>query len=505
MTQRVGVIVVHGIGEQRRFEHIDGQVRSVVAALQSRNGAQSVSVEIVPGQGAAFQADQDSWAVGPTVTVRVDDPTGPVEIDFHEVWWADVNEPYSLIKQIRFWLWGLTLWIFPGKARIGLPGAVQTMVPPVTEGLFWFWVRLRLFFVAIVAVGGAASVGMLVFVAQRLFKLDMPDMLRVFVNYVAGVKLYNQKQRLAGKIWPTNQDVLDSIGEPPRVSVRRRMIRVIADVALAKYDRWYVMAHSLGSVVAFNGLMETAYAWPGYLDTKRWTDLVDGGFAGPAGRPLPAGLAPTRPQRPVWLGPDDVVYRGQIFDRFHGLLTFGSPLEKFAAIWPANVPITTAPAFQPQAHWVNVYDPIDPVSGILDSFRTPPPPPRGRVECPTLENVGYKSGPVFLLNHLQYLEPSKNNTRDTLVDWVADWLVTAAPPPRNPLNYPRFYDPRSATSKGRSAWLWAWWIGVAIALFLAGGIVAPLVIKAIVAAWDGFWVQVHDVLTNQSILKGASE
>ena len=30
---RIGVVVVHGIGEQQRFEHLDGQVRALVAAL----------------------------------------------------------------------------------------------------------------------------------------------------------------------------------------------------------------------------------------------------------------------------------------------------------------------------------------------------------------------------------------------------------------------------------------------------------------------------------------
>src|SRR5258707_832276 len=104
---RIGVIVVHGIGEQRRFEHIDGQVRSVVAALQDRDGEKNVTVEIVPAAGGAFHADQDSWSTSPTVRVLV--RKSNTELLFHEVWWADVNEPYSLMKQVRFWLWGLSI------------------------------------------------------------------------------------------------------------------------------------------------------------------------------------------------------------------------------------------------------------------------------------------------------------------------------------------------------------------------------------------------------------
>lgn len=488
MVRRVGVIVVHGIGEQRRFEHIDGQVRCIVGAVQERYGKTNVTVEIIAATGAAFQANQDSWSTGATVRIMVREAPGalPIELCFHEVWWADVNEPYSLIKQIRFWLWGLTLWIFPEKMK-SRRAAASAMAMPKAGKTYWIWVRLRLFSVAVVAVAGAASVGMITFLAERLLKLGMPDFLRVFVNYVAGVKLYNQKRRLAGTVWPTNLDVLDTIGEPPRVSIRRRMIRAIADVALANYERWYVMAHSLGSVVAFNGLMETAYAWPGYLDEDRWNKLVAQRMAGAARRGWVTPLAnvPPRPRRPIWASDNQVVYRRQIFDRFHGLLTFGSPLEKFAAIWPGNVPLSTQPAFRDEAHWINVYDPIDPVSGVLHAFDD------GDAGCcPRPQNCGFKAGWVFLVNHLQYLEQKEPRTErccNTLADFVADWLITGKPLPIDPAESPRFFHPNSATHRMRSFVLWVWWLFAGIALLLLGSVVAPLVIKAVVEASGAIW------------------
>src|SRR6266478_3634455 len=114
--EQIGVVVVHGIGEQRRFEHIDGQVRYIVSALRARKNAK-VTVEITPAETAAFHAEQDTWGAGPTVRVLVDDPVSGnlVHIHFHEVWWADVNEPYSLFKQLRFWRWSLTVWLYPDK------------------------------------------------------------------------------------------------------------------------------------------------------------------------------------------------------------------------------------------------------------------------------------------------------------------------------------------------------------------------------------------------------
>src|SRR5205085_1322063 len=122
---------------------------------------------------------------------------------------------------------------------------------------------------------GAFSVGAVMFVIKRVLGYAGPDFVRTFVNYLSAVRLYTQAERTGGGF-------LDAYKEPPRVSVRRRMIRTITDVAQRDYDRWYIFAHSLGSVVAFNGIMENNLAIPNYLDRKRWHELSDHNrFAGP--------------------------------------------------------------------------------------------------------------------------------------------------------------------------------------------------------------------------------
>ena len=230
------------------------------------------------------------------------------------------------------------------------------------------WERARLFFVGTFFVLVGYSIGTLTFLANRLFNWQTPRLLRVLANYVSAVKLYTQRRRFgAGFLWH-REEFLDSIGEPPRVSIRRRIIRAIADVAANKYDRWYILAHSQGSVIAFNGLIETAYAWPGYLDERRCKRLCRAAFAGPAkdNSELPSSDgSKILPRRPSWAQKNEIVYRECLFGRFHGFLTYGSPLAKFAAIWPALVPISRQPAFQSKALWLNIYDPIDPVSGRL--------------------------------------------------------------------------------------------------------------------------------------------
>jgi hypothetical protein len=268
--ETVGIILVHGIGEQRRFEHLDTQLRDLIAALQRRygTGIVSISVDITPGGAAAFHAAQDTWNAGPeaSVTVMVDHLVGGQQrrtrLMVHEVWWADVNEPYSIAKQFRFWLWGLAVWAHPAKLASGLGSAVR-VAPPEVPHHPQVWDRLRLWLTAVFFMLLGYSIGTFSFLFTRIFTTQPPDILRTLVNYISAVKLYNQEQRIGpGLIW-TPEEYLDSIGEPPRVSVRRRMIRAIADVACNRYNRWYVLAHSQGAVVAFNGLMETAYAWPG--------------------------------------------------------------------------------------------------------------------------------------------------------------------------------------------------------------------------------------------------
>jgi len=472
--ERIAVVAVHGIGEQRRFEHIDGQVRSIVAALRLRPS--KVTVDIASATGAAFRAEQDTWSASPTVKVFFDDLcTGKrLQIDFHEVWWADVNEPYSFVKQLRFWWWGLTVWLYPNKPGTTLRGAAAMRIPTPPGGDRFFdrfWVRARLLGVAFVAVLGAASIGMLTFFAERVFNLRPPNFVRVFVNYVAGVKLYNQKCRRGIGFPPKRQDFLDTLTDPPRVSVRRRMIRALATVAMQDYDRWYVLAHSLGTVVAFNGLMENAEAWPGYFDADTWSLMEQPGgprLAGPArpGWVTPPGLG--MPDRPVWAHQSSVANRSRIFSRFHGLLTFGSPLEKFAALWPARIPISCEPAFRPGTMWLNVYDPIDPVSGVLRSFAS-----AATALCPTPVNIGYSAGSVLLLNHLQYLNATRR--RPTLADGIAEWLVTGNPHLIHAESGEKWFKPGSGKHKTRTGIAYFTWLVVILVLGVAGGFVLPVV------------------------------
>jgi hypothetical protein len=461
--ERVGIVLVHGIGEQRRFEHLEGQVRGLIESLKARPGAR-VHVEILGGPGAAYFAEQATWHGGPEGVVRItvrEPGRRETHLHLHEVWWADVNESYTLTKQLRFWLWGLAVWNYPGSRDTDLASAGSVKYPvAMRQGRLpaYLDVRLRLFGVAMVFLLGSLTIGLATVLAKRLLNLDPPDIIRTFVNYLSAVKLYSQRHRGTG--WRgTGGDFLDALDDPPRVSIRRRMARVLAEVALQRYDRWYVLGHSQGSVVAFNGLMETAWAWPGYLDEELWQQLVTAGMAGP----MPAGwaFAPqdpakrTMPPRPPWVD-SDIAYRPALFAGFRGLLTYGSPIGKFGAIWPARVPLNREPAFDAQAVWLNVFDPIDPVSGPLKDFaatRHADLPERARLP---LTSIGYAASGVLLLGHIGYLR--RHRPADSLADGAAEWLLTGSADRLRAGRGPRFFAMDSGRDRRRRIAAHVWWI-----------------------------------------------
>ena len=466
-TEQVGLILVHGIGEQGRFEHLDTHIRGLIAGFK-RSGAR-VTTEIMSAGSAAFQSGQDTWRGGPDASLRlvVKHDGGLTTINVHEVWWADINEPYSVMKQLRFWVWGLSVWRYPRRLGTDRPEMekARTKVDPSENTWTEIQVRARLFAIGCIFLMSSLTIGLATVLAKRLLNLGAFSFIKVFVNYLSSVKLYNQSQR-RGPGLGTNADFLDTIGEPPRDSIRRRMVRTMCDVVCKRYDRWYILAHSQGSVVAFNGLMEPGKGWLGYLDEERLGSL----------RKLQAvktGLPDTHemiPARPLWSADGEMVDRKKIFGGFAGLLTYGSPLEKFAAIWPACVAVFDEHAFNSDVQWVNIFDPIDPVSGVIHTWNKIP-----HSICPAVTNIGYDASNLLLLGHIKYLECpyalTGEHYGERLADHVAPWLLGHAAVLATPPAWGRFYSPgdhRTARRRyaGLAQWVLAFVLTACLAAFL---------------------------------------
>ena len=76
----------------------------------------------------------------------------------------------------------------------------------------------------------------------------------------------------------------------------------------------------------------------------------------------------TRVACPAWLEPDACIKREALLERLAGLVTYGSPLDKFAMLWPAVIPNIRDQQALARGTWLNFYDTTDPVAGHLDAF-----------------------------------------------------------------------------------------------------------------------------------------
>ena len=425
---RVGAIIVHGIGEQKRFEFLEGETRKIVNAIIAKYGAKVrrhyVTPTLTTASGDPFLGSHSSWASGPNAPLHtiVELQNGQkVDIAFHEVWWADINETLTLGKQFRFWLWGLSLAGIATHNAPFLPGIVHTRQPNNAETLTW-WHRLRVGYVSMLFGFSACSIAVINMFLKRLsFRPVLST--DVIVNYLSAVKLYSQDKRAGG-------GTMDGPDEPPRAAIRRRMVRTMLDVVRQNYDRWYILAHSQGTIVAWNGLMEIKEALPNYLDRDTWNVLAGNPLRGVSQAPIDVNAM--LPNRPVWVDNHGIIDRDVFFEKFRGVLTYGSPLERFCALWSAMVPINKhEDPYREGTEWVNVYDPTDPVGTWISDFDPLPDPPT-RPGCTKLtpHNFPCRSSPILLLGHICYLTASRlgalrlvKDDDHLLVNLVADWLV----------------------------------------------------------------------------------
>jgi hypothetical protein len=235
-------------------------------------------------------------------------------------------------------------------------------------------------------------------------------------NYLGDVKLYQD--------WfPRSDERIETVGEKSRVAIRRRMIRVLVqtanEVAAGRMDGYYVFAHSLGTVAAFNALMETDLALANYLTEAEWNDLPSS-LKKKVTKALPKH---PMPQRPPWLdqpkagGRHDAIDRKRLFQGLRGFLTLGSPLDKFASLWPAIVPVNSE-AIGPARPWINVADVQDIVAGRLDKF--PVCKPAAGTGGLALRNIDWAAEWSLATAHTSYWKVRRKT--DRLMDCVVLWL-----------------------------------------------------------------------------------
>jgi len=448
--ERVGVLLVHGIGEQRRFAHLETEVRDLARAIQRLHDDDRTVVSVRATEEAEYVAERESWQAGCVAPLTIDVRRGEdmTRIEFREVWWADLDEPTTWRSSFKFWAWGLSIWAARQKSRaqswrmkngqrVGAPLntlANLMMAPgPKANGvspMLSLGDRRHLFIVGVAFILIVSTLSVLSWILRKIGVVPRVPFIDLLVSYLSDVKLY-------GVDGSTGAGHVIDMHQPRRVTIRRRMVCALAQMALGEYDRWYVLAHSLGTVVAHNGLNETAHALPNYLDEALWNRLVQNGFCGIAGvGQIGTEIVAMMPQRPAWLDDKDMIVREKLFSGLRGFLTYGSPLDKFATLFPKIVAMNLDAAVFPKANgrypdceWINVFDPTDPVSANLDFFNIPTViamSPHHVSLSPV--NLGFCAFPVLLWSHIRYLSVGKlfsgeDLPEGRLVDRVAEWLV----------------------------------------------------------------------------------
>ena len=424
--EKVGILLVHGIGETKKFENVEAVARNITAALRSdKNLRQNVRVIINCKDDGEYGASQQIWSADDKASVVIEikehDPNEPnkvnkvTELFFHEVWWADLGKSNTLESQLSFWKWGLSLWSrkqFRGKKPPSPPIYPPKNIKDEKYSSIKLFDRLRFFVVSWVVLLILPVLYFLSIIFRRLLGVNIP--VHILDQYLGDVKHYQQSKR-------EGAGYLVDIGQPPRVSVRRRMVTGLVKMGLADYDRWYVLAHSLGTVVAFNGLMETEETLPNYLNEDLWNKLKkpDSSINTKAEDKDKKKDKKTKymfPRRPAWLESDDIIARKDLFKNLKGVMTYGSPLSKFAVVWPAIVPINENSFFSSDFEWINIYDPTDPVADRTKYFDLENYSGKKPIE------IAYKADSIHLLSHIKYLDYNYKR-ENPLVKQLAYWLL----------------------------------------------------------------------------------
>ncbi len=435
-VQRIGLLFVHGIGEQKRFEHLKASVSEFAELMANRNDTScSVVDRTHDWKHAAGTVDPDGIA---PITLNVRSGEQRFVFECHEAWWADLGARAGLTDSVKFWLWGFGQWCAPiycdmdatGLSKNKGQGQSNTRASnyvnlPRSVAATWRepWSRFQLMIASLTTMFISATWVL----AKRLFGklLGAAPSPVLLVRYVGDVRTYEERAV------PGDTAVSDP-GYPRRVGIRRRMVtEMVALGSRPDLDRWYVLAHSQGTVLAYNGLTEIGHALPNYLPEAQWRALPAAYRTDDHCRRRPdKEITTMMPARQHWLADDDVINRALLFKRLAGFLTYGSPLNKFAGLWPRIVATATdrtddTNPFPESCRWINLRAAQDPVAGNLSSFSRERAPEMAK-HLPRLENYDTPFRFDYLLAHIKYFagtEPFIESAAAVQRRKIACWLM----------------------------------------------------------------------------------
>ena len=434
-VEHICIMMVHGVGEQKRFEYLEELANNLYRALK-KEPKRRAYLQVRWGDQTARGAVGVNWSEVPALLGWRKDNGGRIEAALREIHWSDLDEPYTFWSWLKLASWSLSM---PGLclySRRATHTELPCMQEPGSASKFNLKVRAQLFLTAMLFFCMLISLDLVYWLVQRLsFK---PKMLRnargLIYDYLGDVKLYQD--------WSLRKKDTESIevaGGKSRAAIRRRMLRAILRTALegenGKCDGYYIVAHSLGTVIAYNALMAPGQEIAHCLTEAEWNSLP--AVFKKKMAPYPDNFE--MPVRPPWLAPEDGIDRERLFSKMRGLVTLGSPLNKFAALWPAIVPVNTESLgrtdSQSKIPWINVSDMQDIVAGnklrfVAEQMAV------GTLADFELTDIAWADQTTMFSAHTSYWKMHEDKQRfvDLLIPWLEGQGITK---PRDNLN-PKF-------------------------------------------------------------------
>lgn len=386
---RIGIVCVHGIGDQPRYKHSDSVARDLVKILSDEYGSDSVSVQTSPGlDRGAFRAD---------TTIFLKRRSVLFEIDLIECWWRDLGERHGLKRIMRFWSWAITLW---SSRRLSEEPSVGRVNPDVylqkQDILRIFFTRIIIYLYSVLFFVLILPAHFVLNIASTLPFLARVNIFSTAYSYLSCVKIYVESKN------DTVDDVVDLL-VPKRVRIQSRLNALIAKVGASGYDSWIVLAHSLGSVVALKSIMEDGVAYANSLTADEWQN-IDRCIVASTERECSNYFDKT--PRKNWIPDGYCINLKAVYERFGGLITYGSPLHMFAKMWPSIIEINIEREFG-KFPWINISNTLDPIAGDINFID----PERDGID---IHNFSFDEGYFVHKSHTKYFKRS-NRSEDALI------------------------------------------------------------------------------------------
>jgi hypothetical protein len=344
---RTAILVIHGIGEQNPFDTLDAFARGMTEQLRSGDQDLAADHRIISRKNGSGETWTESFISLSSHPDKAD------YLDIHEFYWAYLTEDKISVTEVWQWVENTldsTRRYYRENAKLieryEKDGKVRLKIERVAKELrrlSLYYPILKFIIAVLQVVSRLKPLEFLLKWAEKLEGLLKP----YIVGYMGDIAIYtttDEKSKFFGirqKILTESQQFLESL---------------LLDDA---YDKIFIAAHSLGSVIAYDTLNK--------VNLK--ANL-------PEGKNLP-------------------------ITKLKGLITFGSPLDKIAFFFrdhsgneqfvrrqiidhlhsfkakPLNLDMNgfkVANKIDPKLNgikWVNFYNDDDPVSGHLDYYTIP--------------------------------------------------------------------------------------------------------------------------------------